>query len=641
MIYSYLDTLLDKWVDWSEDFLSKKLTSNISDVNTILGTTGSDNPTRANEFFKIGILKLPLTGSNDTFESLRNDNPLHSDFGYLSYLIRKAQKLDETNQILKDGFKALSSISLIQQYYEYLNFEVSLNFIFQSLLEKYPIPPESDVASFLRYLSASMFCELDHNSDSIIDQIINGKLLELRLLESDTNKTLKSFKNSNDIIKAINEKVSLGNIRYTKGSTFFIGNHKSTNPRGLFYQAYKLSSDFLYDHYQLEKSDLTNNPLKKIFTKTSQINIFSELSSIFKTNPNYLKLMISLEQGCIEALNKLKWVNKTTYLSLGNSINRIYYGAPGTGKSHKVKELTKIPEEENRVERVTFHPEYDYYSFVGGYKPTMDGENIRYEFVPQAFTNIYVKAWNDLENDHYLIIEEINRGNCAEIFGDIFQLLDRTNDYKITPSKELKEYLKTVLPVSENIDAEKLLLPPNLNILATMNTSDQSLFPMDSAFKRRWDWEYLPICYTAFDDFSKKNASFYFEIDIEDGEKYSWIKFIEKINLNHIKNNTSLGMDKCIGNYFIKPDTGKTISLNPFINKVIFYLWNDVFKDEENKVFEENISYEDFFPINRNGKNKIKELFNRIELEPIKNFEIVEDDSPLRQVAEGKEESES
>jgi hypothetical protein len=174
-----------------------------------------------------------------------------------------------------------------------------------------------------------------------------------------------------------------------------------------------------------------------------------------------------------------------------------------------------------------------------------------------------------------------------------------------------------------------------------MNTSDQSLFPMDSAFKRRWDWEYLPICYNAFDDFSKTNASFYFEIDIEDGEKYSWIKFIEKINLNHIKNNTSLGMDKCIGNYFIKPDTGKTISLNPFINKVIFYLWSDVFKDEENNVFEENTSYEDFFPINRSGKNKIKELFNRIELEPIKNFEIVEDDYPLRQVAEGKEESES
>lgn len=324
-----------------------------------------------------------------------------------------------------------------------------------------------------------------------------------------------------------------------------------------------------------------------------------------------------------------------------STIQKIYYGAPGTGKSHKVKELTKIPEEENRVERVTFHPEYDYYSFVGGYKPTMDGENIRYEFVPQAFTNIYVKAWNNLENDHYLVIEEINRGNCAEIFGDIFQLLDRTNDYKITPSKELKEYLKTKFSENENIDAEKLLLPTNLNILATMNTSDQSLFPMDSAFKRRWDWEYLPICYNAFDDFSKTNASFYFEIDIEDGEKYSWIKFIEKINLNHIKNNTSLGMDKCIGNYFIKPDTGKTISLNPFVNKVIFYLWSDVFKDEENNVFEENTSYEDFFPINRSGKNKIKELFNRIELEPIKNFEIVEDDYPLRQVAEGKEESES
>ncbi len=120
-----------------------------------------------------------------------------------------------------------------------------------------------------------------------------------------------------------------------------------------------------------------------------------------------------------------------------------------------------------------------------------------------------------------------------------------------------------------------------------MNTSDQSLFPMDSAFKRRWDWEYIPICYNPIDDFKQKNDSFDFEIDIADGKKYSWIKFIEKINLNHIKVTPALGMDKCIGNYFIKPDNGNVISLKPFVNKVIFYLWNDVFKDEANKVFEE------------------------------------------------------
>ena len=330
-----------------------------------------------------------------------------------------------------------------------------------------------------------------------------------------------------------------------------------------------------------------------------------------------------------------------------DSINIIYYGAPGTGKSYKVDKI--IEELDSKYyERITFHPEFDNTSFIGGYKPisVKDSEgvdSIKYQFVPQAFTNIYERAWHDLDNQYYLVIEEINRGNCAEIFGEIFQLLDRTSKYTISPTKELKEYLISEAFKDKNHQGivNGLKLPPNLSILATMNTSDQSLFPMDSAFKRRWDWEYIPICYNPIDDFKKKNYSFDFEIDIEDGKKYSWIKFIEKVNLNHIKNNPSLGMDKCIGNYFIKPDKDNIISLRPFVNKVIFYLWNDVFKDEDNKVFEDNTSYEDFFPIDTNGKKKIKELFDRIDLKAIPSLEIVEDENPLGQVAESTEETEA
>lgn len=304
--------------------------------------------------------------------------------------------------------------------------------------------------------------------------------------------------------------------------------------------------------------------------------------------------------------------------------NIIYYGAPGTGKSHKIDiEIDSL--DSKYFERVTFHPEFDNSSFIGGYKPISlkviyeDGEEneVHYQFVPQSFTCIYERAWQDTANQYYLVIEEINRGNCAEIFGEIFQLLDRTSKYNVSPSKELKEYLINKFQDDNHPGIKNgLKLPSNLRILATMNTSDQSLFPMDSAFKRRWDWEYIPICYDPTDDFGNKNDSHDFEIDIEDGNTYSWIKFIEKINLNHIKNNKSLGMDKCIGNYFIKPDKDNIISLKPFINKVIFYLWNDVFKDEDNKVFEENTSYEDFFPLMKNGAKKIKELFERIELKP-------------------------
>jgi hypothetical protein len=237
----------------------------------------------------------------------------------------------------------------------------------------------------------------------------------------------------------------------------------------------------------------------------------------------------------------------------------------------------------------------------------MDGHDIKYEFVAQAFTNIYVNAWNDLDNDYFLVIEEINRGNCSEIFGDIFQLLDRSNDYKITPSKELKEYLRAKLNGNENIDENKLLLPPNLNILATMNTSDQSLFPMDSAFKRRWDWEYIPIDYSRNTD---ENTSANFVVELTKNDEFNWLDFIEDVN-KLIKGNDNLGMDKCLGNYFIKPDINEyTISLKSFINKVIFYLWNDVFKDEmeDESIFKNKTSYEDFFPIDEKGVEKVKEI---------------------------------
>jgi hypothetical protein len=301
--------------------------------------------------------------------------------------------------------------------------------------------------------------------------------------------------------------------------------------------------------------------------------------------------------------------NNLNSLKSENAINKIFYGAPGTGKSHKVKEL--ISGKEERTERVTFHPEYDYNAFVGGYKPTMDGKDIRYEFVPQAFTNIYVKAWNDLDNDYYLVIEEINRGNCAEIFGDIFQLLDRTNDYHITPSKELKEYLTAQFSGNANIDGQKLILPPNLNILATMNTSDQSLFPMDSAFKRRWDWEYIPIN----DSFSEENKSSKFKVKLSETEYFSWLSFILSVN-SLIKQNENLGMDKCLGNYFIKTTTD-IIEIDVFINKAIFYLWNDVFKDEmeENNIFLNKTTYEDFFPIQSNGIVKLKEILEILKIE--------------------------
>ena len=291
----------------------------------------------------------------------------------------------------------------------------------------------------------------------------------------------------------------------------------------------------------------------------------------------------------------------------------IYYGCPGTGKSYKVKKETegiygelavyfddkgnKIPTPGTKEDRVgkpsnifrtTFHPDYDYAAFVGSYKPVMkpvlngDGtesgkEEISYDFVPQVFTNAYVRAYRSLadatlteaEKQVYLIIEEINRGNCAQIFGDLFQLLDRKDgrsEYAIIPEAELGKYLKGLK--YEGLNGDKLELPANLHIYATMNTSDQSLFPMDSAFKRRWEMEYIPI---NLDDKNSDAKDYTFTVK---GVVYSWIEFLKKVNPLIRKATDS--EDKQMGEFFIK---GNSLTEVEFKNKVMFYLWNDVCKD--------------------------------------------------------------
>lgn len=200
------------------------------------------------------------------------------------------------------------------------------------------------------------------------------------------------------------------------------------------------------------------------------------------------------------------------------------------------------------------------------------GEKISYKFIPQVFTEAYVEAWNNLDKAVYLVIEEINRGNCAQIFGDLFQLLDRDSngysEYPITADNDLKNYLEGKLGKDhKGIKGGKLCLPSNLHILATMNTSDQSLFPMDSAFKRRWDWEYVPI------DYSEVIKSGKFIITLGD-KQYRWVNYLQKVN-ERIRKVTA-SEDKQMGNFFIKGD----VSEADFKGKVMFYLWSEICKDE-------------------------------------------------------------
>ncbi len=251
----------------------------------------------------------------------------------------------------------------------------------------------------------------------------------------------------------------------------------------------------------------------------------------------------------------------------------IYYGSPGTGKSWKVKNEVLSGINDNYIFRTTFHPDSDYASFVGGYKPVTKGEKIIYKFVPQTFTDAYIKAKKNEGEQVYLVIEEINRGNCAQIFGDLFQLLDRkdgVSEYPIKGDADLIKYLNEECDIPECT----ISLPSNLNIIATMNTSDQSLFPMDSAFKRRWDWKYIPTTPPVNED-----RLFHFQDKgLQLGEfEYSWKEFLNAANERILTATRS--EDKQLGYWFVKTSDDNKISISDFVSKVVFYLWNDVFKD--------------------------------------------------------------
>ena len=281
----------------------------------------------------------------------------------------------------------------------------------------------------------------------------------------------------------------------------------------------------------------------------------------------------------------IKYENSVSDKEKDLSRQQIFYGAPGTGKSCGIKKAlagNNVPNE--NIFRTTFHPDSDYSTFVGAYKPTMEvvphyesstgaqieEKRIAYNFIPQAFLNAYVRAYQTDENV-YLVIEEINRGNCAQIFGDLFQLLDRgddgKSDYSIKADTDIRTYLEGVLgDDNEGIKGGNLCLPANLYILSTMNTSDQSLFPIDSAFKRRWEWEYVPI----------RNEEKGWVI-AADGQEWDWWEFLNAVN-EKIGSITD-SEDKKLGYFFVKPADGHTITAKTFVGKVLFYLWNDVFKD--------------------------------------------------------------
>lgn len=436
-----------------------------------------------------------------------------------------------------------------------------------------------------------------------------------------------------------------------------------------------------------------------IKTLLSYSKLFTISGNTITLNPNYKEMEIDVDRNNKRAFFDI-FSTQLKRHKINAPIQQILFGAPGTGKSHTINSDANITEQ-NSI-RTTFHPDSDYSTFVGCYKPTkkeqskgvltplndlisiskeqstteqrvkfiskyaesikaaakenglsdnriirdtnyfgwnsdtylmnflneileerakIDDSEITYDFTPQAFTNAYVAAWKNVESPFFLIIEEINRGNCAQIFGDIFQLLDRDeygySSYKTTPDQDLANYIREQFTDTDIDDADvksgkKMQLPPNLYIWATMNTSDQSLFPIDSAFKRRWDWRYIPIDYT--------DRGHY--IACGDAQ-YSWADFLQKVN-DRVESVTQ-SEDKKLGYWFMGNGAEqKEITIDRFVSKVVFYLWNDVFKDfgkSGNTIFKDSFAkFHLFFDFS--GKPKVDVVKAFLDALEVKSREI-------------------
>ncbi|GAA7146317.1 hypothetical protein ID0397_08520 [Helicobacter pylori] len=260
--------------------------------------------------------------------------------------------------------------------------------------------------------------------------------------------------------------------------------------------------------------------------------------------------------------------------------NIILYGVPGSGKSYTLQR--DYCNDNSVVEKIVFHPDYSYSDFVGQIMLSVDDSGIvSYKFNPGPFTNILKKAYHNPQIRHVLVIDEINRGNAPAIFGEIFQLLDRLKHDKNGFKKGSSEYAINNMDIANIVHSDKnasIRIPSNLWIIATMNTSDQNVFTLDTAFQRRFSMQLIENSFENVDD-DFKNMKI-LDTDI------TWQKFCTTINEKIAQNNEGLSSmeDKRFGVYFVNIDDLK--SKENFAHKVIKYLWDDVFKFDRNIIFD-------------------------------------------------------
>ena len=443
------------------------------------------------------------------------------------------------------------------------------------------------------------------NSGDIVTVILRKKDFLLAFSKLVSNLPLHYYRNGS-------QKAEFGS-EFFESSYNEIAEHFGENER-IQYQVKLRINDESTTRYYLYRIDGMKNFILRDFLigENSVLNFIKNDSGEIIIEP--VIKVIKREESIVE---KEEYQQQSTYTPNFSQI--IYYGVPGSGKSHKIDEQTQNIPEEQKI-RVVFHPEYTNADFIGQVLPKVEGGTVKYEFKPGPFTKILYRAYQNPGTPYYLIIEEINRGNAAAIFGDVFQLLDRIkkddrsetvnentfgegwskyfvendfiNNYLRSPVEYSKEgftenhgkksvTFESGITFTENTG---IRLPPNLSLFATMNTSDQNVFTLDNAFQRRWEME---LVQNQCDDSSQMNA----KITVAN-QTVTWEDFQQQIN-NMIGEKSNEGglssmEDKRLGCWFIKVEDG-VIDEKKFANKVLKYLWDDAFKFYHQEIFESDI----------------------------------------------------
>lgn len=539
-MYSYYNTLLDIWSSWNDSVLYGIMPEGASNFTEALGINTSDGRSRAKEMFRIGLLRMELTKGQTALEAIREKNNVQSNLGYVSAILAKAAKIERTESIDK-ALSALCALFSLMQSIKIDTYEVSINTLIFKLGELFPCPANIDFRIWFRYVLSAFLCELNYRetfhrndldesnrdsryfSDFLLSNTSNISLT-IRTNKQNGYQVRKTISNAEDVISAINDRVSLTNIIQQKSPLFIFGDERSINPSGFYSMANKYFKHFLELCYQVENSNIGNSPFKPFYDETTDASakpfILERLPFIFNNQAKEIKqeyttLMKSIYEGAKDALGILDYTpiersesgkNNRDYKCYLSAVRTkpfiLLAGISGTGKSQIVRKLAQASvtlsetEEGTRwksqrpknFELIQVKPNWHNSMDVVGYKSNIGKDGEHYEFTP--FIEFIAKAWQDKETPYFLCLDEMNLAPVEEYFAEFLSAIESRyidengiywTDPIIKPFKDFGEVVcaKMITKLagkSENLATQfrdkGLTLPPNLIIMGTVNMDE-------------------------------------------------------------------------------------------------------------------------------------------------------------------------